>query len=348
MIRASRWARWTNPSLTTLRLLPAVSPRLTAVVAALAVFAGMLPAAFAVATGALVGSIGGAVAGGFGSPAGHRLTAAIVAVVVLFVLQQVSGPALHAAAEALGRRLDGSIQARILRAALAPAGIAHLEDGEVADHISVARNAGTGHVTAKDALVGMSTLAATTLGAVTSAVVLAAYRWWLPMVLLAVYASLGRVRTLRLRRVTGALRGHVSFRYPGRERRCPWPRRCWPGCTTPPTLGGDPLEVGHRRHRGRLGRGGEPPGADGRGRPLRRALRAAGPRLPLSGPRWGAAAAPRGCSLAAARAPRTEPNRAQTSVRVPFEPLDTDWSTRMLRSWLIVGVPLMVGSCSGR
>ncbi|MFN2503967.1 MAG: ABC transporter ATP-binding protein, partial [Acidimicrobiales bacterium] len=112
----------------TLRLLPQASTRLTVWVLVLVAFTALLPAALALAGGALVGSIGGAVADGWDSPAGRRLMASIAAVAGLFVLQQLTGPALRSVADSLGRRVEGRLRLRVMEATLAPPGVAHLED----------------------------------------------------------------------------------------------------------------------------------------------------------------------------------------------------------------------------
>jgi len=163
----------------TLRLLPGASGRLSVALVALVVLTALLPPAFALASGALIGSLGGAVAGGWGSPAGRRLTEAIAAVVALFVLQQVSGPGVRAVADALGRRAEGKLRLRVMAATLRPAGVAHLEDPGLVDQVTEVQNVGTGDFTVKEATVGIAMVATSNLAAVLSAVVLAAYRWWL-------------------------------------------------------------------------------------------------------------------------------------------------------------------------
>ncbi|CAN5498344.1 ABC transporter ATP-binding protein [soil metagenome] len=193
-----------------LRLLPRTSFRLTVFVGVGAVVTALLPALFALAGGALVGSIDGAVAGGFDSPAGRRLVVAIAAVGTLFALQQVSSPALHALAEALGRRVDTVIQGRVMAATLAPAGVGHLEDAQIADQVAAAQQVGTGNVTAKDAVVGMATVAASVLGGLASAAVLVAYRGWLAVALFGLYVGMSLVFTRHLRRAVGSLRGHAG------------------------------------------------------------------------------------------------------------------------------------------
>ncbi|HEV8115918.1 MAG TPA: hypothetical protein VGP53_06745, partial [Acidimicrobiales bacterium] len=197
------------PMVTTLRLLPGASWRLSIALAALIVVTSLLPAAFALASGALIGSLGGAVAGGWGSPAGRRLTAAIAAVVGIFVLQQVSGPGVRAVADALGRRAEGKLRLRVMAATLRPAGVAHLEDPGLVDQVTEVQSVGTGDFTVKEATVGIAMVATSNLAAVLSAVVLAAYRWWLAAALLAVYLATTRVLADDYRRTVAALRGHA-------------------------------------------------------------------------------------------------------------------------------------------
>ena len=197
------------PVRATLRLLPRVAGRLTAFLAAGVVATAALPAAFALASGALVGSIADAAGAGFDSPAGRRVIAAGAAAAVLFGARQVSAPALRALAEALGRRLDGHLRASVMAATLTPAGVALLEDPEVLDGVAAAQAVGTGEVTGKEAVAGLAGAAVRLLGGLGSAAVLAAYRWWLAVALVVVYATLTATLTADLRRTISALRGHA-------------------------------------------------------------------------------------------------------------------------------------------
>jgi len=177
--------------------------------AALIAASAVLPAAFALAGGGLVGSIGGTVAQGWGSASGRRLAAAIGAVVILFVLQQLSGTGLRSLADALGRRAEGHLRLRVMAATLGPAGVAHLEDPGVVDRVTDAQSVGTGETTVKDATVGIASVAVQNLAATLSALVLAAYRWWLAAALLAICVATTRVLAAQYRRNIAALRGHA-------------------------------------------------------------------------------------------------------------------------------------------
>lgn len=193
----------------TLRLLPEVSRRLTVRVVLLLLFTALLPATLAVFTGLLVGTTGSAVTGGWSSAAGRRLVAVIAALVVLFVLQQLSSPALRALSESLGRRVEGHLRGRVMEATLAPAGIAHLEDPDLADQVATAQAVGIGQTTVREAVVGLAMVGSNRLAGLLSAVVLTRYRWWLAAGLLAVYAGLTWVRARLLQGTVAALRGHA-------------------------------------------------------------------------------------------------------------------------------------------
>ena len=173
------------------------------------VVAATLPALLALASGHLIGSIGQAAGQGFGSPAGHAVLLATALVVTVFALQQLAVPALRGLADALGRRLDSHLRARVMVATLAPASTAHLDDDAVLDEVAAAQAVGTGEITPKEAVVGLAGAALRVLGGFGAAVVLAGYRWWVAAGLLAVYCGLTLVLTADLRRTVNSLRGRA-------------------------------------------------------------------------------------------------------------------------------------------
>lgn len=119
------------------------SPLLTFAVLATMVATGVLPAAFAVATGALVGSLQPAITAGLGSDSGHRLLAWAVAVGTLFALQQALATWRSTViAGDLARRVTTELADRQTAAMLLPATIAHLEDPSFLDDATKATNVG--------------------------------------------------------------------------------------------------------------------------------------------------------------------------------------------------------------
>ena len=78
-----------------------------------------------VALGLVVGAIPAAVAGGMGSPAGHRLIAALIIAALLYTASLILDPIGGALGTVAHQRITDRLQARLLRAVTAPATIAH-------------------------------------------------------------------------------------------------------------------------------------------------------------------------------------------------------------------------------
>ncbi|MEY2397505.1 MAG: ATP-binding cassette, subfamily bacterial [Actinomycetota bacterium] len=176
------------PALRTMaRILPQASAGFTVVAVALLLLAGLLPAAYTLLTGALVGTLPAAIRGGTGSPAAHRVDVLLVVIGATFVAQQLIGPLLALCVDALGRRLNGHLRARVMSAAAAPVGIGHLEDPEALDKVMLAQGVGSANVTPRDVVTATFAIAANYLGGIASAVILMGFRWWVPLVVIAAY-----------------------------------------------------------------------------------------------------------------------------------------------------------------
>lgn len=208
-IRRRRDARPPSPIWATVRLLPAASKSLAAAVVLAVVVTATLPAALALASGALVGSVEVVASEGLDSPARRRLIVAVAAVAVLFVAAQVAAPAVRVLADALGRRLDGQLRLRVMAATSAPAGIAHLEDPEVLDQVALAQGVGTSRVTPREAIVALASVSSARLASAGSAALLVAFRWWVALALFVVHAGMHVLLSGNLAHTVGALRGHA-------------------------------------------------------------------------------------------------------------------------------------------
>jgi len=161
--------------------LPRSSKPYTAAVAACIVVGAALPVGFALASGAAVESVPGAVRTGFDSPDGRRLVAAVLVVSLLFA----ATTALHSIQDfvigAMFRRMRAQISRRLLAATLRPPTIAHLETPELLDKVAAAAvlsPAGPG--AAVRALLQLSKMR---LAGVAALVLVAAFRWWLAVLL---------------------------------------------------------------------------------------------------------------------------------------------------------------------
>lgn len=112
--------------------------RVAALVAVLAV-RSLLPALFAVTTGAVVAFVPDAVVDGVGSSAGDRLTSAIIAVAVLLVLERVVTPLHDVVRWSVARAVDGALRDHVLGLLERPAGIAHVEHAQLQDQLTLLR-----------------------------------------------------------------------------------------------------------------------------------------------------------------------------------------------------------------
>src|SRR3954464_15792285 len=111
-------------------VLPRADSRLAWTWWAIVIVRGVLPAAFAVAMGELVGAVQR------GDPLGGSLTL----VAVVFVLLQVLTPIHQAVAANLGDRTAAWLYDRLTTACVRPPGMAHLEDPALASDLTVARD----------------------------------------------------------------------------------------------------------------------------------------------------------------------------------------------------------------
>lgn len=173
-----------RPVIALVRELPRTSRPLTAALAVVVLAAGVTPAVIVLAVGKLTAAVLDPA-----RPVGDMaLLAGVVG--VLFVIQQVLGPAATQLGDALGRRLNRRLRDRVMTACLGPDGIGHLEARDTLALVSGASEVGTIKVTAREALISGVAVTTIRLQGVCCAVVLAGFRWWLAVVLLAVFAVL--------------------------------------------------------------------------------------------------------------------------------------------------------------
>jgi ABC-type multidrug transport system fused ATPase/permease subunit len=139
------------------------------------VLRGLLPAAFAVAMGELVGAVS----------RGDPLAQPLAAVGVVFVLLQVLAPIHQAVGTNLGSRTAAWLYDRLTLACVRPPGMGHLESPKLTSDLSMARDFDLG-ISGPPLSISMDFIASELvemLGGLASAVVLAFYAWWAPLVL---------------------------------------------------------------------------------------------------------------------------------------------------------------------
>jgi ABC-type multidrug transport system fused ATPase/permease subunit len=142
---------------------------------------GLLPALFAVATGLLVAAVQN----------GTGLALPLAVAGVLFVLLQVLTPIQTAVSHNLGDRTSAFLYERLTKAAVGPAGIAHLESPALTADLTVARDFDLG-MTGPPLSYSMDFIAGGlvgTIGGFASAAVLFGFVWWAPLVLAAAWLS---------------------------------------------------------------------------------------------------------------------------------------------------------------
>ena len=172
---------------------------------------GALPAAFAIAMGAVIGAVEG----------GDALGVPLAFMGVVFVLLQVLAPIHQAVSANLGSRTAAWLHDRLMRACGGPPGMAHLERPALANDLTMARDfdlgiAGPPLAIAMDFIaVGLVDMA----GGIAQAILLARYRWWAPIVLGGAWAAthwLLRESSVWRDRNTDEVRGaqrHADYSY---------------------------------------------------------------------------------------------------------------------------------------
>jgi ATP-binding cassette subfamily B protein len=136
---------------------------------------GILPAAFAIAMGVLVGAV----------QRGHSLTEPLAFAGGIFVLLQVLSPIHQALSANLGDRTAAWLYDRLTEACVRPPGIGHLEDPTLTADLTVARDFDLG-MTGPPLSISMDFIAnglVEMIGGIASAVILLRYAWWAPLLL---------------------------------------------------------------------------------------------------------------------------------------------------------------------
>jgi ATP-binding cassette, subfamily B, bacterial len=156
-------------------VLPLADRGLAAAWWTLLILRGLLPALFALAMGALVGAA-----------ERHEPLAAWLAIVgVVFLLLQVLTPIHQAVGANLGSRTSAWLYDRLTAACVTPPGMGHLENPKLTHDLTMARDFDLG-MSGPPMSISMDFIAGglvEMVGGFASAVVLAGYTWWAPLLL---------------------------------------------------------------------------------------------------------------------------------------------------------------------
>jgi ATP-binding cassette subfamily B protein len=156
-------------------VLPKAAPGLAIAWWATLLLRGILPAAFAIAMGLLVGAV----------QRGDSLVSSLALAGTIFVLLQVLSPIHQALSANLGDRTAAWLYDRLTEACVRPPGMGHLEDPKLTNDLTVARDFDLG-MTGPPLSISVDFIASgmvEMIGGLASAVILARYAWWAPMVL---------------------------------------------------------------------------------------------------------------------------------------------------------------------
>jgi ABC-type multidrug transport system fused ATPase/permease subunit len=157
------------------QVLPKADPVLAAGWWIVLLLRGVLPAVFAIATGALVGAV----------QRGTSLSGLLAITGAVFILLQVLAPIHQAISANLGDRTAAWLYDRLTEACVRPPGMGHLEDPALTNDLTVARDFDLG-MTGPPLFFAMDFIAGSLvemLGGLAAAALLFAYAWWAPILL---------------------------------------------------------------------------------------------------------------------------------------------------------------------
>jgi len=172
---------------------------------------GLLPPAFAIATGVLIGAVQ--------RHAGLAVPLAVVGGV--FVAMNALGPVHGTVGSLLGARSGAWLHDRLMAATIEPPGLAHLERADLGDELARAREFDQGIVAPplEAALPYIANGFSEIWAGLASAVLLATYRWWAALALAAAWTATHRLlkdsamwRIFDAEGVVGQRR-HVDYAY---------------------------------------------------------------------------------------------------------------------------------------
>jgi ABC-type multidrug transport system fused ATPase/permease subunit len=142
---------------------------------------GLLPALFAIAMGALVGTV----------QRNGDLAVPLTSVGIVFVLLQVMGPIHHAVGSNLGSRTAAWLYDQLTGTCVLPPGMGHLENPKLTSHLTMARDFDLG-ISGPPLSISMDFIAGGLVefvGGLAAAAVLAGFAWWAPILLAAGWLS---------------------------------------------------------------------------------------------------------------------------------------------------------------
>ncbi|MFC7382695.1 ABC transporter ATP-binding protein [Sphaerisporangium rhizosphaerae] len=149
------------------------SPRTVAALVLFTVLATAMPPLFVLAGGWVASDI----------TAGAPALASLTVLVCAYLGGQILTPVRQTLAVVLARRVEHAVRSEMLALVDRPAGIAHLHDDRFVGSLRAAQAASSGYFTVGAAVRGLAEVCPGRLSALVTAVILAHYLWWAPIVL---------------------------------------------------------------------------------------------------------------------------------------------------------------------
>jgi ATP-binding cassette, subfamily B, bacterial len=162
-------------------VLSKADPVLATVWWALLILNGVMPAVFAIAIGATVSAVQQA----------RPVAASLALTGLVFVLMLIVNPIQTAVSMNLGNKVSTWLNEELIRACVQPPGVGHLEDPDLAEDLTTAREFDRG-MTGPPMYLNVDFIATSLVSAlsgIASAVVLVGFTWWAPLVLVAAWGS---------------------------------------------------------------------------------------------------------------------------------------------------------------
>jgi ATP-binding cassette subfamily B protein len=170
------------------------SLRLTMLFFAMVFATVALALGFVVAIGSLIGRFRAAVHGGAASPAAHAEWRALALLALILLLQQVVAALQRVVIPRLGRVVDGEVRVRVVRSALAPQDVEHLQDPDIVSDTVAAATVGTARFGPRGAVEAFVPVVTSLLTGAAMAILIGRYRWWLGLLLATVWLWARRCR----------------------------------------------------------------------------------------------------------------------------------------------------------
>jgi ATP-binding cassette subfamily B protein len=191
---ASRWG-----ALRIIALCFGVERALTVVLLGCIVVSGLLSPAFTIGTGALVAAVA----------RGDGAWLALAVVGALYLSQQLLAPVHREIGRALARRVDEALTEQLMIALSRPPGLAHVEDPAMLDAIAKAQGTLVG-VSPGGAVTKLAGVWPPRLQAAGALAIVATWHWWVPLVLLPIYALAFAVSRWHWHQVTEVMWGRTD------------------------------------------------------------------------------------------------------------------------------------------